>query len=103
MNSKDLVWSQSEEPLVLLTRALISKTEGDVTTSRELSQCAIEKSLEKRSSNIKDVERYVKLLNELGFPDLSKGYLHWLTRKNITQPGLYRMLAQIDDQIGNRF
>ena len=25
-----------------------------------------------------------------------------LTRKNITQPGLFRMLAQIDDQTGNR-
>jgi tetratricopeptide (TPR) repeat protein len=102
VNSKDIVWSQSEEPLVLLTRALISKTEGEVTTSKELAQHAIEKSLEKKSSNLKDIERYIKLLSELGYPDLSKSYLHQLTRKNISQPGLYRMLAQIDDQIGNR-
>jgi tetratricopeptide (TPR) repeat protein len=103
VSSKELVWSQSEEPLVLLTRALISKTEGDVTTSRELSQCAIEKSLDKRSSNIKDVERYVKLIDELGFFDLGKDYLHGLTLKNITQPGLYRMLSQIDDRTGNNY
>ena len=102
VTSKELVWSQSEEPLVLLTRALISKTEGDVTTSREFSQQAIEKSLDKKSTNLKDVERYVKLINELGYSDLGKSYLHDLTQKNISQPGLYRMLAQIDDQMGNR-
>ena len=101
-NPNDVVWGQSDEPLVLLTRAQLMKIDGDSETAMDLAKKALERCLDKRYFNTKEIERYTQLITELGFLELNKDFLMKLSLKNVTQPELYRLQAASNDLLGLR-
>lgn len=97
VNQKDISWGTSEEPLVLLTRAQLLKSENNSEEAKAQILKAIEKCLEKRCLSTKELERYTQLINVTGFPELNKEFLQRLSQKIVTRPDLYRLQAANDD------
>lgn len=101
VNPVDFSLSRSDEPLVLLTQALMVNLEGDNPKARELVQSAINLSLGKNTFGATDIERFVQIINKLGFWDLNRNFLLQLSEKNINQNEVYSQIAEIDAQIGD--
>ncbi len=96
-----LLWSGSEEPLVLLTRALIEELSGNVEEAREFAIKAADKCLYISGANNKDIERHLYLLGKLNYLDLSQELLESQIRKEISKPANYRLLAHLKYQMNN--
>ncbi len=96
---KNIEWGSSDDPLVLLTRALVDSRTNNEEVAQVLAEKAVDKCVHFPIASLKEIDRYLQILTKLNSLHLSEKLLVGLLTKFASKSELYRLLAQVNIQM----